>query len=185
MAHAATSLVCSATGRPAFAELRLGRGAAWIGSRHDGMMFVVVSPDVRDGAYGDAEIDRLLESGHIVAYGSLEEGLFPAGEIGLPAATELFIIGAGQVEEAIEAGISLSTAVRPITAALLGVATVQQGPDLVSLGRLWALQEYARGVRPLVDLDPKAVAGQVYADLVATERRQAPKGAVPAMRVLH
>ena len=182
--HSDAALVCQATGRPAFAELRLGQGAAWCGSRHDGSLFVTVSTEVHDGAYSDAELDRLLEDGKVVRYGTLDEGLLPAGEIGLAAATELFIIGAGQIEEAVDTGESISKAANPITAMLVGRPARAQGPDIVSLGRMWALTEYARGVRPLVDLDPKEVAAQVFADLVKAERPGAGAGA-PGLRTLH
>lgn len=184
LVHSDAALVCSATGRPAYAELRLGQGAAWSGSRHDGSLFVAVSPDVHDGAYSDDQLDRLLSGGHVVLYGTLDEGLLPAGEIGLAAATELFIIGAGQIEEAIESGESISKAANPITACLVGRPARGQGPDITSLGRLWALTEYARGVRPLVDLDPKEVAAQVFADLVKAERPGAGAEA-PGLRRLH
>jgi len=166
--------------------MRLGQGEAWSGSRHDGLQFVAVSHGVMDGAYSDDEIDRLLLTGELVAYGNHEDGLFPAGDVGLAAVTELFLIGAGQVEDALDAGGSLDDAVRPLTAALLGMAGRGQGPDVVSLGRLWAIKEYAKGIRPLVDLDPKVVAAQVYDDLVAVERSREPsRAATPVLRTLH
>ena len=175
--------LCHATGRPAFAQLRLGHGGAWTGSRHEGSLFVAVGA-VEDGDYSDEEIDRLIEDGLIVVYGTVLDGLYPASEIGSAAACELFRLGAAEVAAAIDADRPLASVILPLNLALCGRGVLEQGPDLMSLGRLWALSEYARGVQPTRDLDPLQVGMDAYRDLVATE---SPAGSAnpPALRVLH
>ena len=175
---------CQSTGLPAFAELRYGHGGAWTGSRHEGSLFVAVTA-VPDGDYADDEIDRLIEEGRLVVYGTTIDGLFPASEIGPAAARELFRLGATEVAAAIEAGRALAGVVMPLSLSLCGQPVVEQGPDLMSLGRLWALTEYARGVQPLRELDPDAVADEAYAKLLLAETPAGSAAYAPALRTLH
>jgi hypothetical protein len=176
--------LCQATGLPAFAELRLGHGGAWTGSRHEGSLFVAIG-SVNDGDYSDDLLDDLIGEGRVVVYGTAMDGLFPASEIGRAAACELFRLGAAEVAAAIDERRNLASVLSPLELSLGGQPVMEQGADFMSLGKLWALAEYARGVQPLRDLDPEQVASQVYGKLLVSETPAGYAAEASGLRQLH
>jgi len=171
---------CVITGRPAHAEVCMGQVVAWQGSRHDGKLFVVVDQGLEEGAYCDEEVDKLVDKGSIVEFGNSVEGLLPASEIGHKAATELFLLGASYMADAVERKDSLTSEVNQLARAHLGHGGADQGADFVALGRLWALTEFAKGLKPFVDFDAHEIANVVYQDVLQSE---SPRGHLSSARL--
>ena len=178
-------LVYTDNGQTALTELKKGQGAAWTGSRHEGSLFVVVSPTVDDGGYSDEEIDALLEAGAIVKYFDQDDGFKPAREIGVTAAIELFVLGAAQVDGALTRNEALSEVVNPLSLTHLGRPTREQGADFMSLGRIWALMERAKGLKPFEVFNAREIGKVVFDDVIAADQQphQAKRG--PELRRLH
>ena len=181
MLHVDPELVCETTGRPAYAEFRMGQGAAWGGSRHDGSLFVAVSERVGDGGYCDEALDGMLDKGEIALYGDVATGLRPASELGRDAAVALFMQGVSYVTEALSGEGSWRDALAPLTMRLLGRPKRQEGPDFASMGRLWAFVESAKGLR-VADLSPETVGSRLFDDVVANEGPGGMTMSVPELR---